>query len=86
MFAAVGVLLAWAWRSIPARVAAALGGVAIVALFAFFFPILAALPLTPDDWRNRIWLADCDRPGAPTLELPDGEISSGPPPDGWCWI
>ena len=86
MFAAVGVLLAWAWRSIPARVAAALGGVAIVALFAFFFPILAALPLTPDDWRNRIWLADCDRPGAATLELPDGEISSGPPPDGWCWI
>jgi dolichyl-phosphate-mannose--protein O-mannosyl transferase len=86
LYAAVGILAAWAWRSVPARVAAGAFGVAVVALFAFFFPILAALPLRSDDWRSRIWLADCARPGAPTLELPDDAISSGPPPSGWCWI
>lgn len=86
IYAALGVLLAWSWRWVWARVVAAAFGVAVLGLFAFFFPILAALPLQPDDWRSRIWLADCERPGAPTLHLPDDEISSGPPPDGWCWI
>jgi hypothetical protein len=33
-----------------------------------------------------MWLTECDRRGAPTLELPDDEIDSGPPPTGWCWI
>jgi dolichyl-phosphate-mannose-protein mannosyltransferase len=86
MYAALGVLLAWAWRSVPMRVLAGITGIGVIGLFAFFFPILAALPLQPNDWRSRIWLADCERPGAETLELPDDEISSGPPPDGWCWI
>jgi dolichyl-phosphate-mannose--protein O-mannosyl transferase len=86
MYAALGVLLAWAWRSVPARVVAGLAGIGVIGLFAFFLPILTALPMQPDEWRSRIWLTDCARPGAPTLELPDDEISSGPPPDGWCWI
>ena len=51
-------------------------------LLAFFFPLLTALPVSPDDWRARMWLTDCARPGAPTLELPDSEISSGPAA-GW---
>jgi hypothetical protein len=29
---------------------------------------------------------DCDRPGAPTMTVPDAISSSGLPPDGWCWI
>jgi hypothetical protein len=34
-----------------------------------------------------MWFTDCERPGgAPTLELPDDTINTGPPPDGWCWI
>jgi dolichyl-phosphate-mannose-protein mannosyltransferase len=86
MYAALGILLAWGWRWVAARVVAAALGVGVVALFAFFFPILTALPLAPDDWRGRMWLTDCERPGAPTLELPDDATSSGPPPDGWCWI
>ena len=86
MFAALGVLAGRAWPSVPARVVGGLLGAAIIGLFAFFFPILTALPLQPDEWRTRIWLTDCARPGAPTLELPDDQISSGPPPAGWCWI
>jgi dolichyl-phosphate-mannose-protein mannosyltransferase len=86
MYAALGVLAGWAWRSVPARVAGAVLGAAVIGLFAFFFPILTALPLQPDAWRIRIWLTDCARPDAPTLELPDDHISSGPPPTGWCWI
>jgi hypothetical protein len=43
--------------------------------------------LEPDAWRTRIRLTDCERPGGePTLTLPDDEINSGPPPEGWCWI
>jgi dolichyl-phosphate-mannose--protein O-mannosyl transferase len=86
LYGATGVLVAWAWRWVMARVAAAALGVALIALFAFFLPVLAALPLDPDGWRSRMWLADCERPGAPTLQLPDDEVSDGPPPAGWCWI
>jgi hypothetical protein len=57
-----------------------------LALFVFFAPVLMALPLTPEEWRSRMWLTDCERPGAETLALPDDEISQGPPPSGWCWI
>jgi dolichyl-phosphate-mannose--protein O-mannosyl transferase len=86
LYAAAGIVLAWAWRWVAARVAAAALGVALVALFAFFLPVLAALPLDPDGWRARMWLTDCARPGVPTLALPDDQVSSGPPPLGWCWI
>jgi hypothetical protein len=83
---ALGCFAAWAWRSVAGRVVAAAYGVLVIASFIFFLPLLAALPLEPDDWRARMLFRDCERPGAPTLELPDDEITSGPPPDGWCWI
>ena len=86
LYAGLGVLAALAWRSVAGRAAVGAFAVAGVALLAFFFPLLTALPVTPDDWRARMWFTDCARPGAPTLELPDSEISSGPPPAGWCWI
>jgi dolichyl-phosphate-mannose-protein mannosyltransferase len=86
LYAAAGVLVAWSWRWIAARVVAAVAGVAVIGLFAFFLPILVALPLDADGWRARMWLTDCARPDAVTLQLPDDEISSGAPPSGWCWI
>jgi dolichyl-phosphate-mannose--protein O-mannosyl transferase len=86
LYAAAGVVAAWAWRRLAGRVVAGVLGVAVIGLFAFFLPVLVALPLDADGWRARMWLADCARPGAPTLTLPDDEISSGPPPTGWCWI
>jgi dolichyl-phosphate-mannose-protein mannosyltransferase len=86
LYAAVGIVLAWGWRWLATRVAAVVAGVAVIGLFAFFLPILIALPLDADAWRARMWLTDCARPGAPNLTLPDDETSSGPPPSGWCWI
>jgi hypothetical protein len=81
---AVGIAAArwhgWARGLLVLGLAAALAG------FLFFWPIATAQPLTSEDWRLRMWFSDCDRPGAPTLELPDDTISAGPPPDGWCWI
>lgn len=86
LYAAAGLAAAAAWRWVAGRVAMALLAAGLLALFAFFFPVLTALPLAPDDWRARMWLTDCSRPSAPALELPDDDISEGPPPSGWCWI
>jgi dolichyl-phosphate-mannose--protein O-mannosyl transferase len=84
LYAAVGIA-ATRWRG-WARGIVVLIVAASVAGFLFFWPIATAQPLAPDDWRLRMWFTDCERPGAPTLELPDDEINTGPPPDGWCWI
>ncbi|MEX0626192.1 MAG: phospholipid carrier-dependent glycosyltransferase [Chloroflexota bacterium] len=86
LYAALGLWAALAWSSLPGRMAIGLGAIAIAVSFAFFYPILTAAPLTPDEWRSRVWFTDCSRPGAPTLTLPDDEIDRGPPPLGWCWI
>jgi dolichyl-phosphate-mannose--protein O-mannosyl transferase len=86
LYAAAGLAAAWAWHWLAGRVATGAVLAGCLALFVFFFPVLTALPLEPDAWRARMWLTDCDRPGAATLSVPDDEISEGPPPDGWCWI
>jgi dolichyl-phosphate-mannose-protein mannosyltransferase len=86
LYAALGLWAALAWSSLPGRIAVGLAALAVAVSFVFFYPILTAAPLTPDAWRSRIWFADCSRPGAPTLTLPDDEIDRGPPPTGWCWI
>ena len=84
--AAVGLLVARLWPSLTGRLVTAVAGAVVLASFAFFLPVLTAMPLSPDDWRARIWFTDCARPDAPTLELPNDVIDLGPPPIGWCWI
>ena len=84
--AAMGLLVARAWPSPAGRLVTVVAGVAVLASFVFFFPVLTAMPLSPQDWRARIWFTDCARPAAPTLELPNDVIDKGPPPTGWCWI
>ena len=86
LYGALGLLVALAWRSTAGRITTGLATAAVAASFVFFYPVLSAAPLSPDDWRSRIWFTDCNRPGAPTLQLPDDEINQGPPPSGWCWI
>jgi dolichyl-phosphate-mannose--protein O-mannosyl transferase len=86
LYAALGLAAAWAWRWLAGRAVIGVGALAVAVSFAFFWPILTAAPLTPGDWRARIWFTDCGRPGAPTLQLPDDQINQGPPPAGWCWI
>jgi dolichyl-phosphate-mannose--protein O-mannosyl transferase len=86
LFAALGLLAALAWASLRGKVATGIAAAAVAASFVFYLPMLTASPLTPDGWRSRIWFTDCERPGAPTLELPDDQVNQGPPPVGWCWI
>lgn len=86
LYGAVGLVAALAWRSLAGRISTGLAAGIVAASFVFFYPVLTAAPLSPDDWRPRIWFTDCSRPGAPTLTLPDDEINQGPPPSGWCWI
>jgi dolichyl-phosphate-mannose-protein mannosyltransferase len=83
---ALGCFAAWAWQRTAWRVAAAAYGVLIVASFAFYLPLLTALPVEPEGWRTRILFADCERPDGSTQELPDDTTSIGAPPRGWCWI
>jgi dolichyl-phosphate-mannose-protein mannosyltransferase len=86
LYAALALWAALAWRSVTGRIAIGLATIAVAVSFVCFYPILTAAPLTPDEWRSRIWFSDCSRPGAPTLVVPDDEINRGPPPSGWCWI
>ena len=83
---AVGFLAGMAWQRTAGRVAVVAYGLLIVASFAFYVPVLTALPLDPDAWRMRILFADCERAGTPRQSLPDDSSSQGVPPDGWCWI
>lgn len=83
---ALGSLAAWAWSAVAGRIAIGVYAGVLLASFLLYVPLLAALPLSADDWRTRMLFRDCERPGAPTLPLPDDTISQGPPPDGWCWI
>jgi dolichyl-phosphate-mannose-protein mannosyltransferase len=83
---ALGTLAAWGWPRLTGRVAAGIYAGALLATFVLYLPLLTALPLAPNDWESRMLFRDCERPGAPTLVLPDDEINQGPPPDGWCWI
>ncbi len=86
LYLGLGLLTARAWGSLPGRVLAGVAGVVVVAAFLVYWPLLVAAPLSPDDWQRRMLFTDCDRPGAPTMTVPDAITSSGLPPDGWCWI
>ena len=83
---ALGALVPRALGSVPGRALLGAFAVATVASLIFFGPLLAALPQSPDAWRQRMLFTDCDRVGAPAQTLPDDHTSSGPAPTGWCWI
>ncbi len=98
LYGALGLAAAWAWRWLAGRAAIGVAAVAVAVSFAFFWPVLTASPLSPSDWRSRIWFWDCSRPGSPTISMPhdqnafwlklieDFAVNPGPPPTGWCWI
>ena len=83
---ALACFATWGWERMAGRVATIGYGLLIVATFAFYVPLLTALPVSPDGWRMRILFTDCERPGGASQELPDDTTSEGEPPRGWCWI
>jgi dolichyl-phosphate-mannose-protein mannosyltransferase len=83
---AIGCFAGWAWSSMAGRVATVAYGALVVASFAFYLPVLTALPLDQGAWRTRILFADCAGSGTADPSVPDDSTSQGDPPRGWCWI
>jgi hypothetical protein len=51
----------------------------VVGSFAYFYPVLTAVPLSRPAWEARILFRDC----APYRLQPQTKLV--PPPPGWCW-
>ena len=83
---ALACFAAWGWERAAGRVAVIGYAALIVATFAFYVPLLTALPVEPDGWRLRMLFTDCERQDGAAPQLPDDATSEGAPPDGWCWI
>jgi dolichyl-phosphate-mannose-protein mannosyltransferase len=83
---ALGAVAAWLWEARIGQGVVVAFALVVLASFAFYLPVLTALPLSAEGWQARILFRDCSRPDGPTLRLPDDEINKGLPPNGWCWI
>ena len=56
------------------------GGLAIATLlFATYYPILSAVPISPSAWKWHMLFRDCQGAIEPG-------VRGGEPPPGWCWI
>lgn len=88
-------------ESWEARAARGIFAVAAVAMFAWYYPLLAKSSIPEPSWRSRIWVFDnCDKPAGVTTTTQvtvteNGEVKVSPsetttggdlPPEGWCWI
>lgn len=85
------------WEARTALVAFAL---AAVVSFAYFYPVMAELPLSREQWDGRIWFESCDRAPASVststvidrrrlATITRTELTTeneSPPTKGWCWI
>jgi dolichyl-phosphate-mannose-protein mannosyltransferase len=82
------------------QAAVAIFACAVIASFAFFYPVMAELPISRQAWDGRIWFESCDRaPAAVSTStviderrlatITRTELTTqkeSPPTDGWCWI
>jgi dolichyl-phosphate-mannose-protein mannosyltransferase len=94
----VATRIGWTWE---AKAALALFAAGAVGLFAFYYPILANVPILEEQWRARIKAFDhCDVPepekststvtktvnGKKVESIVTSSGEGGGPPSGWCWI
>jgi dolichyl-phosphate-mannose-protein mannosyltransferase len=88
-------------RSTPGKAAAATLAIGAVGLFAYYYPVLAARPISVESWRDRMVFTDCDLQGLTLSDIdlrnletpvdapgpyPEAMLRLGAPPEGWCWI
>lgn len=88
-------------ESWEAKAARSIFAVAAVAMFAWYYPLLAKTSIPEPSWRSRIWVFDdCDKPPGVTtttqvtttengeVKVSASETTTGGdlPPEGWCWI
>jgi dolichyl-phosphate-mannose-protein mannosyltransferase len=100
MYLAIGCVVQALAHWWPGRALVALYGVAVVATFAYFYPVLAEVALPEEQWQARMWFESCDRTPPKTATSTFLEttrqatltrtsvstLEESPPPDGWCWI
>lgn len=80
MCLALGYLTTRIGRYWEAKAAMGIFATGAILLFAFYYPIMAAVPIPKDDWDKRIWVFDnCEKP-------PSEDEDETLPPTGWCWI
>ena len=94
----VATKLGDSWEAHAARSVFAVG---VVAMFVWYYPLLAKTSIPEPSWRSRIWIFDhCDKPPGVTTTVQvttteNGEVKVSPsesttggdlPPEGWCWI
>lgn len=71
-------------RATGARVLLAGYTAAAAGVFVFFWPVLTWAPLTPDEWRSRMWFSDCsyrEPPGTPGAGIRFPVVTEAPPPE-----
>lgn len=94
----IGTRLASSWEGRTA-IAVYLG--AVVAVFAFYYPLIANYPIKQESWNKRIWIFNkCDKPpgvlttttvtetvnGRTKISSSETTSDASLPPTGWCWI
>ena len=99
----VTILAAVAQRLVASNVGRAVVGAfvaATIASFVFYYPFLTDRPLSPEQWRRRIWVFDdCARKGDAPIVINSVYVEDGvtrtssdeigrayEPPSGWCWV
>jgi dolichyl-phosphate-mannose-protein mannosyltransferase len=101
MYLALGYVAVRIGRSWEAELARALFVVGAIGLFAFYYPLLAAVAIPQSAWNQRVSVFNhCDKPrgplttttitktvqGSPTTSETSSHDNSDLPPNGWCWI
>jgi dolichyl-phosphate-mannose-protein mannosyltransferase len=101
MYLALGYAAVRIGRSWEANLARSLFALGAIGLFAFYYPLLAAVAIPQSQWDSRISVfKHCDKPRGPlttstitttikgtsTTTQTTGRDNSDLPPNGWCWI
>ncbi|MEA2508563.1 MAG: dolichyl-phosphate-mannose-protein mannosyltransferase [Actinomycetota bacterium] len=101
MYLALGYVAVRIGKSWEAQLARALFAVGAIGLFAFYYPLLAAVAIPQSAWNDRVSVFNhCDKPPGPvttstitstikgsiTTSESKGHDNSNLPPTGWCWI
>jgi dolichyl-phosphate-mannose-protein mannosyltransferase len=100
MYLAIGVVAASLGTTWEAKAAVAVVAALAAGSFAFFYPVMAKVPLSSEQWSDRMWYQSCDRAPSRTTTSTTLEerrratltrtttttLEESPPPTGWCWI
>jgi dolichyl-phosphate-mannose-protein mannosyltransferase len=101
MCLALGYVATRIGNSMRGRAAIGLFAAITIGLFAYFYPLVGKRPLSPEQWRDRMWFDDCDSGPPKTRVVTATETGAGGktilrtsteavegqrPPEGWCWI